>query len=1156
VKVKPLPSELFARPGAIDPAGAEREADVRSVAPVGTNVVVSPPHEIRTADSFFVGGSGSGEVPFPQSFAMPPAPAPALPQQPPFQQQRDSNSFFDAAVPTPSPAATSHFNTTPTVDSHFTSATPVPAAAASHFFAAASHFDSAPAVASHFDNEPAASHFDSAPAATSHFDTADDLTAASHFGAAADPTAASHFDSAPSAASHYDGASGTTSRFDTAVDPAASAASHFGAESESEAGSHLDSTPAAASHYASAPAAASHFDTETGADSTAVSHFDNTPAAASHFDATSGYGADTGTAASPFDAAADPAAAAHFDAAPATSHFDTAADPAGAHFGATPAASHFDTAADTAGAHFGATPAASHFDTATDPAAAAHFDAAPAASHFDTTTDPAAAHFDAAPAASHFDAAPAASHFDTPVDAAAVAHFGAAPAASHYATSSASHFDTPVDAAAAAHFDAAPTSHYDTPGNAEAASHFDAGASPQYQEQTGDGADYGGQNYDEQQQQHDNLTYTQSTHEHSQDHGGQYDQQEGQQPQGHEQAQAQDYGGQYDPQQGHQQGHDAATSQYSNGGSGGVGAADDAGVDKNQWISKYDEGSGYYYFVNTVTFESAWELPAGGTMVTDEGTVGAGTGTGVQADQVQAQSPSQAHVQGGYGYDGQQQQQQQQQQNLSEGYGYAEPQHQHQHQDGSVGTGGYSDVAGGGGYSEADINAQWQQKVDAMHNRDPTGRPAHALAAFGFGGRLVTMFPQPKASLNVLGGGGSSGSYAAGTTTHGYAEATALRKGPVKIYSTKDVCGNGPHAACLSAFPGPLLSNAHYVKGQDEAAVGNMKARVVKFIDQHSEQYYGPGGAGSSVPHMEDMRILWRVLRILVEHDGILGGGNPGQDYGQLDPASAECQLIALFDGPDAADTVFDEPDPSAAAAGGSSSAQQQLHIEQALLQGDRKTALDLAINAGDWAKAILLASFIRDGSGQETYRSVVSQFVESTMPAASPMRTVFMAHIGKGASAIKGTQSLHAVNGNAAAADPSQAIVMNWKRHVQVVLANAPGGQADTLKQLGDKLWMLTGNVAAAHVCYVLAGAHIESVSQHGCRVHFLGVDHRTVHKQQKSIGPDAFHRSVIRLPSCMPSYFLPPFMPSFLRVTSLHFVSRHVLPFILPSFLIYSLL
>ncbi len=61
--------------------------------------------------------------------------------------------------------------------------------------------------------------------------------------------------------------------------------------------------------------------------------------------------------------------------------------------------------------------------------------------------------------------------------------------------------------------------------------------------------------------------------------------------------------------------------------------------------------------------------------------------------------------------------------------------------------------------------------------------------------------------------------------------------------------------------------------------------------------------------------------------------------------------------------------------------------------------------------------------SKKKSYRSVVAQYVESTLSIGSPMRTVFMSHIGKGASAIKGTQSLHPTN-ERNAADPSQVVV------------------------------------------------------------------------------------------------------------------------------------
>jgi hypothetical protein len=68
-----------------------------------------------------------------------------------------------------------------------------------------------------------------------------------------------------------------------------------------------------------------------------------------------------------------------------------------------------------------------------------------------------------------------------------------------------------------------------------------------------------------------------------------------------------------------------------------------------------------------------------------------------------------------------------------------------------------------------------------------------------------------------------------------------------------------------------------------------------------------------------------------------------------------------------------------------------------------------------------------------------------------------------------------------------------HWKENLAIIIGNPVPGSADTIRALGDELWHKTGDVDAAHFCYLLAGESIDHYADPNARLVLLGADNRT---------------------------------------------------------------
>ncbi|RLN37569.1 hypothetical protein BBJ28_00005692 [Nothophytophthora sp. Chile5] len=278
-----------------------------------------------------------------------------------------------------------------------------------------------------------------------------------------------------------------------------------------------------------------------------------------------------------------------------------------------------------------------------------------------------------------------------------------------------------------------------------------------------------------------------------------------------------------------------------------------------------------------------------------------------------------------------------------------------------------------------------------------------------------------------------------------------LRKGPVSVYRMEQLHPQDKEFEKMEAFPGPLTD-------------GVSEESVLEYLDDQLKRSETP----TSADEVEDEndRLLVGVLRIMVKCNGKLrsdpGAANPS------DPDSPEAQLVALLN-----ESSQRRRRNQPATFPAPRSVQNVSKVRELLLVGERKDAVSAAMNAQMWPEAMLIASFTDKEEYKEKSVQEPKKLLQTHEQHASP-------------------------------------ILSNWVTHAQVLLANRTADTNKILTELGDRLWKETDAVAAAHVCYLLAGVPVEAPSP-SSKIALLGGDHRTPKEARFYVSPAAVQRTEV---------------------------------------------
>lgn len=360
---------------------------------------------------------------------------------------------------------------------------------------------------------------------------------------------------------------------------------------------------------------------------------------------------------------------------------------------------------------------------------------------------------------------------------------------------------------------------------------------------------------------------------------------------------------------------------------------------------------------------------------------------------------------------------------------------------------------------QPDYHHQYQQVQQQQPTVDPLGRARGCpIVTFGFGGKMLVTFPR--------------------TVTNYYQSTVKPQPGPIKIKHLKDLV-----RPSTVQFPGPLLFDSKVGTKQKKKDV---VAYIVTKVDEF-EKLKATYLVNSVEAHQLQSKILlWQLMKAMIETDGHIN------DKDKMDNA-----ILQVLRPP--VNTVEEESHFSLPAYNNNSNNMQSSaddedlsdqilsKIEQFLMNGDRKGAVEYAIQEDLWAHALIISSCV----DKELWQKVITNFVDREMNATPEMRKSRQFHnIAGNNQALRVMYSLFSGAGGVAMnqfllsdvqhintpyglqtvtppAQPSQLI--KWRDTLAILLANRTPRDTEALAAFGD-IMKEQGWIDAAHICYLLS--------------------------------------------------------------------------------------
>ncbi|KAF8379232.1 hypothetical protein HHK36_028664 [Tetracentron sinense] len=359
--------------------------------------------------------------------------------------------------------------------------------------------------------------------------------------------------------------------------------------------------------------------------------------------------------------------------------------------------------------------------------------------------------------------------------------------------------------------------------------------------------------------------------------------------------------------------------------------------------------------------------------------------------------------------------------------------------------------------------------------RSSSGRPPHALVNFGFGGKLIVM--KDSSSLVTNSAYGSQDSVGSSISILNL----------MQVFMDKtDTASTGIGACdyfctlCNHSFPGPLVG-------------GNVGSKELnKWIDERISNCESPN---MDYRRGGSLRLLLSLLKIAFQHYGKLRspfGIDPILKESDC-PESAVAKLFAYAKRNGVQLSEYGAPInclqhlPS----------EEQIRataveVQNLLVSGRNKMALQCAQEGQLWGPALVLAAQL----GDQFYVDTVKQMAHCQLVAGSPLRTLCLLIAGQSADVFfsdttTSTGLPGAVN---LSQQPAQiranGMLDDWEENLGIITANRTKDDELVIIHLGDCLWKERDEVAAAHTCYLVAEANIESYSD-SARLCLIGADH-----------------------------------------------------------------
>ena len=353
---------------------------------------------------------------------------------------------------------------------------------------------------------------------------------------------------------------------------------------------------------------------------------------------------------------------------------------------------------------------------------------------------------------------------------------------------------------------------------------------------------------------------------------------------------------------------------------------------------------------------------------------------------------------------------------------------------------------------------------------------------FGFGGSAVTSFPKH-------------------VPRYGAGSATPMIKpsaGEIHINSVKE---NSPLQDQVARFPGPLRS-----KSKKKDVLAWLSARIAAF-----EQDEIPFTSQTQLPdprkRNDEKIVLWKILKAMVEQDGMLEGTAGIQkeinlvlspEVHHLDDASAT-QYTAGSDMTGiyrpAGSAARSEPvDPVAVDT-----------LRKSLLRGQREKAMWHAVDSRLWAHALLIASTLDTSKWKEVVQEFVRREVKiigANTESLAALYEVFAGNLDESIdelvppSARAGLQMISKVDSTGPMKNALDGLD-RWRETLSLILNNRCSEDHQALAALGGLLASY-GRIEASHICYLFSRAQhrppiFGGADDPNATIVLLGADHRT---------------------------------------------------------------
>ncbi|KAI0416789.1 Sec23-binding domain of Sec16-domain-containing protein [Xylaria grammica] len=313
--------------------------------------------------------------------------------------------------------------------------------------------------------------------------------------------------------------------------------------------------------------------------------------------------------------------------------------------------------------------------------------------------------------------------------------------------------------------------------------------------------------------------------------------------------------------------------------------------------------------------------------------------------------------------------------------------------------------------------------------------------------------------------------------------------GEVKVRHMKEI---QPLEDRLSKFPGPLKgkSKKKEVSAWLTAGIDNLERVLPNASFQHEDK------------RAIERILLWKILRILVENDGVLEG-NPVVEQAVRDvispglgSASPEISS-AISTGMDLTGVTTTAATLRADAADSTATESIRRH----LLLGDREKAVWTAVDKRLWGHAILISSSMPN---PELYKQVAQEFIKKEVNHAGhgneSLASLYSVLSGNFEEAVDELVPVHARAGlqlmsTSASTTPKDVLagLDKWRETLGMILSNRRRGDGEALRSLGNLLSGY-GRAEAAHICYIFARhfAIFGGLDDPNANFVLVGADHR----------------------------------------------------------------